>query len=568
MRRVFRGWVKSIYGFNFEGLYVAYTGSGNNRLGNFLFKKMIVNSCLFCSAMVFANGVAAQTWVINPSAINKASSNNGQSTATQPTLKDSATSVEQSLQPRAVDSGVLSVNNDGTSSYRSSGYKNTAVVSEAPAFSSESFYGPTDIDSNALEDLEASRPVGRGEIYPIANVSLGYRGDVYESDETGSVEPRGAATLGWRVGGGYQGSNRGHLNGIEYLMEGNEFLSGDNDENEVSQRINAYWGTAFTPRHHLDLGVEYVDAYDPRGLGDSQRNIRFNVAGENPDRWNELTGGGVYSFGRDTARGRLELGAHLTNREYDNNDQQFRNRDELDISAAAFLRVMAKTEFYAQVVYTDFDYVDQTAAAPTNGRDLDNQETRYMLGLKWYPSQDLSGSVRVGTTEKTFGDQSQRQDYDELTWNSNLVWTPNTRDGFAVSYSRSLEEPFVYTAAQLIDDVIEVENLAFSWSHMWGQRLSTTLGYTFGDDRFFPSGRIDDRDEFTIGVSYKLPRLGTVGVTYFNRKRDSNVAEQSYDDDGFSVFFNLGAALGLGDGNSRAPGVRNQRQFQPGYAVY
>lgn len=419
-----------------------------------------------------------------------------------------------------------------------------------------------------VEDFEGGREVSYGVIYPIAQLSLGYRGDVFETNEDGIAEEKGAATLGWKIGGGYQGSYREHLNGIEYVLEGNEFLSGDNDEDEISHRLNAYWGTAFTPRNHLDLGIEYVDDYDPRSRGDSRRNARFNTSSDDPDRWNELTGGGIYSFGGDTARGRLELSTYLTSREYDNNGQQYRDRDELDLGAAAYFKVLPKTEVYVQVVYTDFDYVDQALTDPTNGQDLDNEETRHLLGLKWYPNQKISGSFRVGSAEKTFQPDSQRQDYDELTWDSNLLWSPNRNNDFGISYYRAPRESFVYTADQLIDDLIEVENLQLSWAHVWSQRLSTTIGYTIGKDNYLPSGRKDDRDEFTIGFSYALPRLGSVGLNYFSRKLESNVAGQDYDDDGITVYFNIGAALGLGDGNTRAPGIRNQRQYRPGYAIY
>ena len=522
------------------------------------------------AGLVGANEAYASGWVINSSA-KKEKTNTAVSDSysdTQFVDKDTTSQGGEILPAgRSIDRGVLLAQNESYgASYRSSSYK-TSEVSEASTLQQSSYSNP-ETATNIPENLEASRPAGKGMIYPVANLSLGYRDDVFEADENGVAQETGATTLQWRFGGGYQGSNRGHLNGLEYTMEGNEFLSGKNDENETSQRLTGYWGTAFTPRHHVDLGVEYIDAYDPRGRGDSLKNIRFNTVDQEPDQWNELTGGGIYSFGGESARGRIELSAYLTNREYENNRQQYRNRDEIDLGATVYLKIMQKTEFYGQVVRSDLDYIDQSQEDPTLGRDLDSKEMRYLIGLKWYPSEKLSGTFRVGTTQKTFNTDSARQDYNELSWDSNLLWTPNARNSFGLSYSRSPREAFVYSSEQLIDDYIEIENLDFSWTHSWAERLNTTFTYTLGQDDFLPSGRKDDRDEFTVGFSYALPRWGAVGLSYFNRQRDSNVADQSYDDNGFSVHFNLGAALGLGDGNSRAPGVRNQRQYQPGYAIY
>jgi hypothetical protein len=528
--------------------------------------------CLI-SALVCANGAYAEGWTINSSATKKTPSLENSSVESDAIYANIDPYDKSTTQPadrpykRSADRGVLLVQDDTSSGYRSSSYK-IDDVNSVPAFSPESDYSRPETGSNNLENLEAGRPLGKGVIYPIANVSLGYRDNVYELDESGAVEQTGATTLQWRFGGGYQGSDRGHLNGVEYSMEGYEFLSGDSDHGEVAQRLNGYWGTAFTPRHHVDLGVEYLDAYDPRGKGDSIRNVRFNTVEQEADQWHELTGGGIYSFGGERARGRLELSGYLTNREYDNNRQQYRNRDELDLGAAVYFRIMAKTEFYGQVVRTELDYVNQGQEDPTGGRDLDSEEMRYLVGLKWYPSENLSGTLRVGSAEKTFEESSGRQDYDELTWDSNLRWSPNARNDFGLAYSRSPREAYVYSAEQLIDDYIETENLDFSWSHLWGQHLRTTFTYTLGQDNYLPSGRKDDRDEFTAGLSYALPRWGAIGLSYFNRQRDSSVADQSYDDDGFAIYFNLGAALGLGDGNARAPGVRNQRRYKPGYAVY
>jgi hypothetical protein len=514
-------------------------------------------------------GAYAKDWAIN-SLANKNTSNTKISKIYSDTKFASTDSTLQDRKiqaaGRSIDRGVLLAQSksDGAS-YRGSSYK-TNEISEAPALQ-ESISGP-ETASNIPETLEASRSVGKGMIYPVANLSFGYRDDVFEADANGVAQETRATTLQWRFGGGYQGSNRGHLNGLEYTTDGIEFLSGNNDENETSQRLTGYWGTAFTPRHHLDLGVEYIDAYDPRGRGDSLKNIRFNTVGQESDQWNELTGGGIYSFGGESARGRIELSAYLTNREYENNRQQYRNRDELDLGATVYLKVMQKTEFYGQVVGSDLDYIDQGLEDPTLGRDLDSKEMRYLVGLKWYPSEELSGTFRVGTTQKTFNTDSARQDYNELGWDSNLLWKPNARNNFGLSYSRSPREAFAYSSEQLIDDYIEIENLDFSWSHSWAERLNTMFTYTLGQDDFFPSGRKDDRDEFTVSLSYDLPRWGAVGLTYFNRQRESDVADQDYDDNGFTVHFNLGTALGLGDGNSRAPGVRNLRQYQPGYAIY
>jgi hypothetical protein len=532
------------------------------------------------AGLIGANDAYAKGWVITSWA-NKKTPNKEISDIYSDTkyANTDTTSPDGEMAPagHSIDRGVLQIESESGSKYRSSSYKINGN-SEAPEPSSvessdsgpevESSDSGPEPASNILENLEASPQAGKGKIYPVAKVSLGYRDDVYETDDNLVTEEKGAATLEWEFGGGYQGSNRGHLNGLEYTVQGNEFLSGNSNENEISQQLNGYWGTAFTPRHHLDLGAEYVDDYDPRGKGDSHENIRFNTFGQEADQWNQLTVGGTYSFGNKSAKGRIELSAYQTSRDYENNSQQYRSRDQLDMGAAVYLKIMAKTEYSFRVMSSDLNYVDQGQENPTLGRNLDSDEMHYLVGVKWEPSENLNGTFEVGTVQKTFNTNSARQDYGELTWDSSVVWSPDTRNKFSLSYSRSLTEAFVYSAERLIDDYIEIENLNVSWSHSLGERINTIFTYRLSEDSYLPSDRKDDRNELAVSLSYALPRWGTIGLTYFNRQRESSVADQNYDNEGFFVSFNLGAALGLGDGNRRAPKVRNKRAFKPVYNVY
>lgn len=422
--------------------------------------------------------------------------------------------------------------------------------------------GPAPQDAPSTSpDRELSRDFGDLTAYPILNIGLGYRSDIYSSDE-GDTDDSAFVTL--RAGGGVQGDNRGHLYGAEYMAERLWYLNGDvEDEDETYQRLVGYWGTAFDPRHNLDIGVEYLDAYDPRGQDDPRRDIRDTTLEEDPDTWTQLSYGATYVYGAEGARGRIEVAPCLTCLEYDNNDQDYRSRDILDLGATLYIRMSARTDAFVQLVYSDFDYTDQSPDDPAGGRSLDSEEWRYMVGANWMASEKTTGIIRLGIVEKEFDDPVRNDsDYQELTWDAVLQWTPTGRDGLALSYFRAPQEPLVWETTALSDDFIETEQVDLDWAHNVGQNMVFELGGYYGQDSWKPSGRDDDLWGGDIGLRYSLPRWGSVGVRYFYRERDSSESVHNYSEDGILFDFNVGTLFGFGD--SRAPAICLVRSYSSG----
>jgi hypothetical protein len=427
-------------------------------------------------------------------------------------------------------------------------------------------------DGNVYEEAKAilanhdlGRPLGKGTLYPIFNISLGYRTDVFEEGKK-----KAAPEIRWRGGGGYQGENNGHLYGVEALVEDGAYLTGENDADEMAQLANVYWGTSVTPRHHLDLGVQLQKAYDPRGEEDPLQNSRHTINEAEPDKWTELQGGGTYQLGVKGARGRAELGACITCKEFDNNGQSFRDRDDLDLGGTLFVRVAPRTELFGQVVYTDIDYVNQTLDDPIAGRDMDSEEWRYMVGASWNISKKSKGIFRIGQVDKEFTEQSGRDDYSELSWDALFNWQPTSRDSFELGFFRSPQEPLIYEEDYLTlqDDVIEVEQVNLSWSRNWGRRLSSSMDAYRGWDSYQPSGRNDDRMGYSFGASYTLAKWGAIGIRFYHRERDAELGGHDYSDDGVDLYFNIGEIFGFGLGNSRAPSACGLRGFAIGRQTY
>jgi hypothetical protein len=421
--------------------------------------------------------------------------------------------------------------------------------------------------ASKAEDADAVTPrrelaVDRGNLtfYPVLNIGLGYRSNLFDSDG----DRQGSAFTNLRAGAGVQGDNRGHLYGAEYTAERYWYLEDDvPDDDQITQRAVAYWGTGFDVRNNLDLGVEYLDSYDGRGQDDPRRDIRENTAGERPDTWTQLAYGANYAYGAPGARGRIEAGACETCKRYDNNDQEYRDRDITDLGVTFFARATGRSEVFAQVVYTDFDYRTASFDSPAQGRNLDSEEWRYMLGVSWLASERLTGIARAGIVTKEFADPVRgNADYQEITWNAILNWTPTSRDRVALGYFRSPQEPLVWEQEELQDGLVETQQLSLDWSHRLRDDLMFDVGGYVGSDAWDPSGRDDDLRGARAGLRYSLPRWGSLGVSYYRRERNSSDPTRDYTDEGIVIDFNIGALFGFG--GSRAPAVCLLRSFSSG----
>ena len=375
-------------------------------------------------------------------------------------------------------------------------------------------------------------PVGPMEAYPILSAGVGYASDVIKT-ESGDKD---SWVLTAYLGGGLRGKHGEHFHGLEYegtLRRFNE----SSDDNAYDNRLTAYGGHAFDIRNNVKGGIEYLDQTDPRGYDDVTADRRDTRGAPEPDEWHQTQIGATYIYGAPEARGRVQCDACQTWRRHDNNDQEYRDRDILDLGVTLSARVQPKTRLLLGIMYSDFDYVSERPEDLATAGSLDSEETRYFLGAEWETTEKLSAIARVGYLQKHFEDSDQREDYDEPWWALEGQWTPRERTRIGAGFSRFLYEsvPESEDAVTVEDDFVQVEDLHLDWSQRWSERLSTTVtGYRRWED-WSPSGREDDVYGISAGFSYSVSRLLNVGLSAYYRNRDSNDPEAEYDDSGVAL---------------------------------
>ena len=396
--------------------------------------------------------------------------------------------------------------------------------------------------SGAHAEAPPTYSIGPVEAYPILSASVGYATGVIKTE---SGDNKNSWVLGAYVGGGLRGSHRGHPYGMEYEGTVRRFNQSPTDD-AFDSRLSAYGGHAFDVRNNIDFGIEYLDQTDPRGYDDVTEDRRDTRGALDPDKWHQTQIGGNYAFGAAGARGQIRCDACQTWTRFDNNDQEYRDRDIFDFGVTLAARVRPKTNILLGATYSDFDYVNERPEDVATAGSLDSDETRYFVGAEWETTEKLSAIAKVGYLQKDFRDSGQREDYDNLWWSLEGRWTPRARTSFGAGFSRYLYEavPDRFDTDTIDDDFVQVQDLHLDWSQQWGDRLSSTVAAYRRWEDWSPSDRQDNVYGISAGLSYSVNRFLNVGASAYYRKRDSNDPDYDYDDSGVALTLQLTSGWG------------------------
>jgi len=312
---------------------------------------------------------------------------------------------------------------------------------------------------------------------------------------------------------------------LNYSVTQGEYYDSD-DDNFTDHEITAEAAFEFTARHRLSVFTNYLDGHEARGQGFSQG--AGDVLSE-PDQYQDTDVKAIYSFGAETAKGKLDLELGTRDRDFEGGERTESRDRGTDYGTVTFrYNVGGRTELIAEVAQRDIAY-DVTAVGAD---ELDSTEIDYLVGITWEGTAKTTGTVKVGHREKNF-DSASREDFDGARWEANITWTPRTYSTFSFTTSRKSEE------TNGSGDFIDTDTHSVSWNHAWAQRLSSTLSYNYSDKTY--EGSVDGREEELNGVNarldYQLRRWLNVnaGVTYTDQ--DSTAAGSSYERTLFVVGF-------------------------------
>ena len=274
-------------------------------------------------------------------------------------------------------------------------------------------------------------------------------------------------------------------------------------------------------RNKLQLGLDYQDKVDPRGT--------LNLpAAPTPNEWRQPSLTGLYTYGAEGAKGKLEFQGGYLDKRYVNNRTLTSALDhsQTDYGGTFLWRVMPKTYATFNLKQSVFDYKNETTV-------FNSKNTYALVGLRWEATAATSGRFALGNVTKKFDSAAHAaglQDFSGTGWEGGINWEPRP-------YSRVdfITQRAPYDSTGLGSYDINQANQLL-WTHAWTSRVSSKLSESYVTDKF--SGSRDlaaggaDRQDTTkstgLQLNYGFRRWLKAGAEYTYTLRNSNDSNFDY----------------------------------------
>ena len=353
---------------------------------------------------------------------------------------------------------------------------------------------------------ETGVTLGEFTVFPTAGVAVRYDDNLYESasdekDSVVNIVDAGVAVRYENSASGWELGYRTEAGIYEY----------DSADNYVDHFLTGRGILQLGSRHRLELDADYAMAHQDRGTGLTQGGGELIAE---PDEFDQGSLAATYVFGRDDAKGQLELTAAYRDLEYTNNRErtQFFDFDEQLISGTFFWRVFPKSSLLVQLSRNDIGYATDRPFEPSR----DSTSDRLYTGLKWEATGKTTGTVKFGYLRKDF-DEPGRQTFSAPSWEVEVEWAPRSYSTVTLETSRYDQE------TNLGGDFIDTKFYGVRWDHDWSGQWSTVVGLSYLDETFTNTQRTQESLRGDATLRYSMRRWLNWELTYRWDDRDASV---------------------------------------------
>jgi len=291
---------------------------------------------------------------------------------------------------------------------------------------------------------------------------------------------------------------------LTYSAVSDTFHSSQKDNN-TDHHFTADAAMEFDARNRLKLNAGYHDVEETATLDQEIEN----------DMYNTKNVGGVYSFGAQSARAQIDLGANYeelryTNSDSINADQEY---DATALQGTFYYRIAPKTKLLLEGRHTDYEYVSET--------DLNSKNLALLAGVTWEATAKTTGTAKLGREKKEF-DTSVYDDQSTGMWEVGVTWAPRTYSRLILNTRQGYDE------ATDNASTIKTQTSSLAWEHDWMERLSSNVSYTLTDEEYQDIQREDSLDTFGLGLTYEMRRWLDISIGYTYADNDSDAPDESY----------------------------------------
>ncbi len=291
-------------------------------------------------------------------------------------------------------------------------------------------------------------------------------------------------------------------------------------DNSTSYNIGALANLDLGTRLRANLSADVLEGVDPRGSTN-------NPLAATPDRYRQIQGRGVFSYGAREAKGRIDFELGQVRRNYSNNRLITAAEDRAigDIGATFNWRIGPKTTLLIQGKHSRVDY---SLASSTLG----STENALLAGAEWEATAKTKVKFRIGMVKKDF-DDATRDSSNTVSWTGEAVWSPRTYSHVDLSLNR---QPAETTGG--VGNYIDRTNTGARWTHDWSSRFTTEASAFYMTDAYQGAARTDNTQNYGLKATYKMRRWLSFGGDYTHTNRSSDDSNFDYKHNVFMLFFN------------------------------
>jgi hypothetical protein len=303
------------------------------------------------------------------------------------------------------------------------------------------------------------------------------------------------------------------------IEEFSEFTS----EDRVNHRLEGFFQYNLKGGISLEVVDQYLDSHDIRGTGISQEMDTFKT--------NLFHGIGTYNV---SERFRLRFDYSHFSVNYDEERNDFRDRDDNSIYGYIFYKFKPKTVFFIEYEYLDIDYEKYDTSSSI--------EHHYFGGIQWDVTAKSKGSIKAGYGIKDFSydDEENRDVILELQ----VDYKFTTKTSLLLRALRRTTETNIAATDFVLSNTLKAEYI----QKVTG-KITADIDLVYENDNYNGvltfSGETKEREDNyfsgTFSIQYDFKEWLKTAIGYLYTRRDSNFSDFDYTTN--TAFFRITGAL-------------------------
>lgn len=217
-------------------------------------------------------------------------------------------------------------------------------------------------------------------------------------------------------------------------------------------------------------------------------------------------------------------------------EMQFLTRNRVNLGAQLYYNMTAKTNFFAEYLYSDIDYKNFERFG-VNAKTKNSHSHQLGLGVNGQIASKVTGTAKVTYDMRNYEQSlAGADDYNDLFgYFVALTWKPTNRNEVRLSGERKLEETFFGDNRNFVDTIVSLYA-----SHKLNDKLTASLTLAWEnmdyDKRVATTKRDDNLYIVRPQVDYQFKEWLSAGVWYQFRTRRSNWTGADYDSNKAGIF--------------------------------